>query len=88
MSTSAQDKAARGLLGWSQLLLDKPAKPAPDSRFVALWDVKHGQCRYGLGDPLDINAFRFCAAPTIGGSSWCRHHMTLVYSHGERPRAA
>jgi hypothetical protein len=62
--------------------------PAPDSRFLLLWDVKHGQCRFGLGDPLDIEAFRFCAAPTVGESSWCRHHMALVYTPGERRRAA
>jgi hypothetical protein len=62
--------------------------PAPDSRFLVLWDVKHWHCRYGLGEPLDIEAFRFCAAPTVGDSSWCRHHMTLVYTHSERRRAA
>lgn len=88
MTTPAEVKAARELFGLAPPFPAKPAKPAPDSRFVALWDVKHGQCRYGLGDPLDIEAFRFCAAPTVGELSWCRHHMALVYTSGERRKAA
>lgn len=50
---------------------------------VTLVELKPSSCKWPIGDPLTPE-FRFCGAPTEGGSPYCSHHACLAY----QPRAA
>lgn len=57
-------------------------EPAPEGG-VSLLDIGHGQCRWPLGNPRDVEGFRFCGAG-ISAGSYCRSHAALAYIRAER----
>jgi hypothetical protein len=54
----------------------KPAKPAPDSRFMQLGELTATTCRWPLGNPTDDD-FSFCGAPCH--PPYCTHHSRIAY---------
>lgn len=50
---------------------------------VALLDISRGQCRWPVGDPRDVEGFRFCGAGVSRGS-YCASHAALAYVRAER----
>jgi hypothetical protein len=54
--------------------------PLPTSEPVAFVDHRAGRCKWPLGDPLDLDVFRFCGAVS-GEASYCAGHAEL-----SRPR--
>lgn len=62
-----------------------PSQPLPESLLLPLWKVREGQCRYPYGEPSDIEAFRFCAAPCEGERPYCAAHWKLTHTAYERP---
>lgn len=56
--------------------------PLPQSRRVQLVDLRPGQCRWPLGDPLK-SGFCFCAADVAApGHSYCPSHRMLARGIG------
>ena len=45
---------------------------------VTLFAVRASQCRWPLGDPKDVESFRFCGA-RIDAGSYCRAHGSIAY---------
>lgn len=37
------------------------------------------RCRYPIGNPLDLDAFRFCGAPKKNGCSYCAPHFRFTH---------
>jgi hypothetical protein len=54
--------------------------PLPTSEPVAFVDHRAGRCKWPLGDPLDLDVFRFCGAVS-GEATYCAGHAEL-----SRPR--
>jgi hypothetical protein len=54
----------------------KPAKLAPDSRFMQLGELTATACRWPLGNPTDDDFF-FCGAPCH--PPYCTHHSRIAY---------
>ncbi|MFN3891967.1 MAG: GcrA family cell cycle regulator [Beijerinckiaceae bacterium] len=52
--------------------------PAPIGG-VPLLDLEHGMCKWPIGDPRDIDSFRYCGADATAGQSYCRGHSALAY---------
>jgi hypothetical protein len=69
--------AAKARQPKAQRLYKFPSTPAPGFNGVPLLELERAQCRYPLGD--DPSAYRFCAAPTVDGSSWCGFHYALCH---------
>lgn len=45
---------------------------------AALAKLPDNACRWSLGDPADPN-FRFCGAPALGRSPYCKTHLELAF---------
>lgn len=58
----------------------KPLEPAPEGG-VHLLEVQPGQCRWPMGEPRDLNTFRFCGA-TSEVNNYCMHHHRISRGHG------
>lgn len=58
----------------------KPLEPAPEGG-VHLLEVQSGQCRWPMGDPRDLDSFRFCGA-TSEVNNYCMHHHRISRGHG------
>ena len=54
------------------------APPTNDN--VPLPQIMAGQCRWPMGDPRDVDGFRFCGATAV--LTWCPYHYSLVYRPG------
>jgi hypothetical protein len=53
----------------------------PTSGRVSVLDVSPSDCRWPLGDPGDIIAFRYCGRPQHGGyGPYCKHHFEMAYT--------
>lgn len=55
----------------------EPPKP-PAARMVSLTDLKHGDCRFPIGDPRHAD-FGYCAAEAQPTRSYCEFHFRLAY---------
>jgi GcrA cell cycle regulator len=65
---------------------DIPLTPAPDaSLLVGFWDVHPHHCRWPVGDPSDIDAFRYCGADRHGERSFCAFHHGIAYEPARVP---
>lgn len=53
------------------------AEAPTDGSGVTLVDLKYGQCKWPLGDPLS-SRFRFCGGNT-SGNTYCPHHARMAY---------
>lgn len=52
---------------------------------VPLWQVRDGQCRWPVGDPKDVDGFRFCGKPvTYARFEWCETHAAVGVSREAR----
>jgi hypothetical protein len=60
----------------------KPAKSAPDSRFMQLAELTATTCRWPLGSPTD-NDFSYCGAPC--DPPYCNAHRRLAYHATRAP---
>jgi hypothetical protein len=60
----------------------KPAKSAPDSRFMQLAELTATTCRWPLGNPTDDD-FSFCGAPCH--PPYCTHHSRIAYRRASNP---
>jgi GcrA cell cycle regulator len=63
--------------------------PAPIGG-VTLFAARENHCRWPLGDPRDLETFRFCGAAKFGEASYCRAHAALAFRPAAtkwRPRA-
>ena len=59
--------------------VDKPiAFDAPTDTAVSLRDARRFDCRWPMGDPRQVEEFRFCGARTHSGS-FCEYHRGLAY---------
>lgn len=48
---------------------------------VALVDLRADMCRWPLGDPRDVESFRYCGAEApVGDGPYCAGHKRLAYS--------
>jgi GcrA cell cycle regulator len=49
---------------------------------VSFMDVQPHQCRYPIGEPSDLNSFRFCGAQKLeeAGSPYCLRHTRLCWT--------
>ena len=63
-------------------LTDLPPEDA--SRAISFFDAEAGQCRWPIGDPLDLDSFRFCGAGAAGECPYCARHARMAY----QPRSA
>jgi len=69
--------ADTGHRGARAAAMGEPPAPAPGQNPTALLDLKHGQCRFPLGAPLE-KATRFCGAARISGKPYCPHHHAIA----------
>jgi hypothetical protein len=89
-TTAIRDSSSKGALARSAPSPSKRAAaiilPASHARPLTLEvraeacelvDLRSGQCRFPLGD--DRPARLFCGAATVGTSSWCEHHLRVVF---------
>lgn len=54
-------------------------EPMPEMLMVSLLDIKDGQCRYPIGDPLQ-SGFGFCGLAVAGEhTSYCRFHHRICH---------
>ena len=53
---------------------------------VSLFDAEQHHCRWPMGEPSDLNTFRFCGADKVEGLSYCQHHCRIAYTR--RPLVA
>ena len=49
-------------------------------------DMVPGRCKYISGDPK--GEWHYCQERTVGNTSWCAHHLSVVYRSDEREDAA
>jgi GcrA cell cycle regulator len=52
--------------------------PAPIDG-VTLFAARENHCRWPLGDPRDLESFRFCGASKFGETPYCRAHHGLAF---------
>jgi GcrA cell cycle regulator len=65
------------------LVVDTAA--APQSRFVTLLDLDIHSCRWPIGEPCDLETFRYCGAPHAdmsAGRPYCPHHTRIATGAG------
>lgn len=65
----------------------KEPPPPPVARMVSLLDLKHGDCKFPLGDPRNPD-FGFCGAKRHAGLPYCEYHAGLAYRTAGPPRSA
>lgn len=53
-----------------------------DMPLVAVWELKTAHCRWPVGEPSDIEEFRYCGRSRAGEGPYCAGHHALAY----RPR--
>lgn len=53
--------------------------PEESATAVRLVDLQTAHCRWPLGDPLDVEAFRFCGAERRGEDPYCAAHCRMAY---------
>ena len=58
--------------------------PEDASRAVPFFTHREGLCRWPIGDPLDLDTFRFCGAAADSECPYCGRHARMAY----RPRSA
>lgn len=62
----------------------KEPLPPPVARMVSLLDLKHGDCKFPLGDPGNPD-FGFCGARRQEGLPYCEYHVGLAYRTPRQP---
>lgn len=65
--------------------IKEPPRP-PVARMVSLLDLKHGDCKFPLGDPRNPD-FGFCGAKRQAGLPYCEYHAGLAYRTAGPPRS-
>lgn len=55
-----------------------------ESLLIPLWEIKEGQCRWPIGDPRDVEGFRFCGLPTQDEKCWCPSHWRVGREGSQR----
>lgn len=61
--------------------------PQPDDRNVSFMDLKRSMCRWPIGDPRDLETFRYCGADKGEASAYCAYHRQMAYQPREQRRA-
>lgn len=71
--------------------LPKPVREADlepfEMRLVTIADLGARDCRWPLGDPGDLETFRYCGNRAGEGDSYCLHHFQVAYSSASAARA-
>lgn len=58
-----------------------PELPADQSDCaVPFHDHKEGMCLWPIGEPSDLNTFRFCGSPIAGALPYCGRHARIAYT--------
>jgi len=53
---------------------------APDpSLHVSIMDLRQHHCRWPIGDPGNIETFRYCGADSDLEDAYCKHHARIAY---------
>jgi hypothetical protein len=60
-------------------------KMLPGSKPVTLAEIRGGACRWPIGNPRDLETFRFCGSVCTSSGSYCEAHTTMAISPS-RPR--
>lgn len=60
----------------------------PGSKPVRLTQLRGDMCRWPIGDPQHIEAFRFCGCRRLLGDSYCAAHKKMAFAPGKATRAA
>ena len=61
----------------------KDSSVVPTSPHVTIIDLKESMCKWPLGDPGDLETFRYCGSPranTATSGPYCAHHAKLAYN--------
>lgn len=54
---------------------------APDpSLHVSIMDLRQHHCRWPIGDPGNIETFRYCGADSDLEDAYCKHHARIAYT--------
>lgn len=52
---------------------------------VFIWELERAHCRWPLGDPRDIDDFRYCGAPRKETGAYCAGHARMAYEPRKKP---
>ena len=67
------------------LMLQTAAITLTTPRLITIMDLRHGMCKWPIGDPRD-SAFRFCGDDDAGGRGpYCVGHARLAYATPSTP---
>lgn len=76
---------------WSPLLtpMKKRKDVLVDAKVtpVSFFDVEEHHCRWPIGDPHNLDTFRFCGAPKVDGIAYCAKHAKVAFT-AAKPRDA
>ncbi len=59
--------------------------PIPESRRVAIADLRESVCKWPLGDPLQAD-FAYCGNDSDSGHPYCQYHSSIAYQPADKRR--
>lgn len=61
------------------------APTALQARYLRIWDLQEGCCKWPLGEAMEKAEF-FCGAPSETGTSWCSYHCAIAFPKAHAPK--
>lgn len=56
-------------------------------KYLSIWDLRDGCCKWPMGELLDRPEF-FCGAATTPGSPWCDYHRSVAFPRDQMVKRA
>ncbi len=62
-------------------------KASAASTLVPFSQIRNGLCRWPIGDPHNLETFRFCGCPCAAEMSYCTTHRDMAHT-SNKPKTA